>query len=49
MLVNCYVLFLYGVSTVDALRVDFVGIALVDCVKILLAVNVLPDFSTKKF
>lgn len=49
MLVNCYVLFLYGVFTVDAVGVDFVGIAVVDCVEIVLGVNLVPDFNTKKY
>lgn len=49
MLVKCYVLFLYGVFTVDAVGVDFVGIAVVDCVLIVFYVNVVPDFNTKKY
>lgn len=43
MLVKCYVLFLYGVFTVDAVGVDFVGIAVVDCVLIVFYVNVVPE------
>lgn len=49
MLVNCYVLFLYGVFTVDAVAVDFVSIAVVDWVEIVLAVNAVSDFNTKKY
>lgn len=49
MLVNCYVLFLYGVFIVVAVGVDFVGIAVVDCVEIVLGVNGVPDFNTKKY
>lgn len=51
MLVNFYVhvLFLYGVSTVDAVAVDFVGIAVVACVEIALVVNVETNFNTKKY
>lgn len=49
MLLNSYVLFLYGVFTVDTVAVDFVGIAVVDCVEIVLVVNVVPNFNTKKY
>lgn len=49
---KCYVLFLYGVFTVDAVAVDFVDffdIAVVDCGDIVLVVNVTPNFNTKKY
>lgn len=49
MLVNCYVLFLYGVFTGDAVGVDFVGNAVVNCVEIVLAESIVPDFNTKKY
>lgn len=49
MLLNCYVLLLYGVFTVEAVGVDFVGIAVVNCVEIVLDVNVVPDCNTKKY
>lgn len=49
MLVNCYVLFLYGVFIVDAVGDDFVGIAVVDCVEIVLDVKAVSDFSIKKY
>lgn len=47
MLVNSYVLLLYDVFTVDF--VDFVDIAAVDCVEIVLVVNGIPNFDTKKY
>lgn len=50
MLVNCYLLFLYGVFTVDAVDLaDFFDIAVVDCVEIVLVVNGIPNFDTKKY
>lgn len=49
MLVNSYVLLLYDVFTVDAVAVDFVDIAAVDCVEIVLVVNGIPNFDTKKY
>lgn len=49
MLVNYYVLFLYGVFTVDAVGVDFVGNAVFVCVESVLAEYVVPDFNTKKY
>lgn len=52
MFVNSYVLLLYDVFTVDAVAVDFVDfvdIAAVDCVEIVLVVNGIPNFDTKKY
>lgn len=49
MLVNSYVLLLYDVFTVDAVAVDFVDIAVVNCVEIVLVVNGIPNFDTKKY
>lgn len=47
---NCYLLFLYGVFTVDAVDfADFFDIAVVDCVEIVLVVNGIPNFDTKKY
>lgn len=49
MLVNSYVLLLYDVFTVDAVEVYFVDIPAVDCVEIVLVVNGIPNFDTKKY
>lgn len=50
MLGNCHLLFLYGVFAVDAVDfADFVDIAVVDCVAIVLVVNGIPNFDTKKY
>lgn len=49
---NSYVLLLYNVFTVDAVAVDFVDfvdIAVVDCVEMVLVVNGIPNFDTKKY
>lgn len=48
MLVNSYVLLLYDVFTVDAVAIDFVDVAVVDCVEIVLVVNGC-NFDTKKY
>lgn len=49
MLLNWYVQILYGVFTVDAVVVDIVGNAVVDCVENVLVVNVVPNFNTLKY
>lgn len=50
MLVNCYVLFLYGVFIGVAVGVDFVGNAVVlYCIENVLAESIVPDFNTKKY